>query len=352
MDVLDLFSGIGGFSLAFERAGFRTVAFSEIEPYPCKVLAKHWPTVPNLGDVTAIRGADIEADIVTGGFPCQDLSVAGKRAGLVGERSGLYWQIIRIVREMQEAGHGPAIVVLENVAGLLSSNGGRDFASVLSGLAELGADDIAWRILDAQHFGVPQRRRRVFIVADFAGERAEQILFEPESVRGDTAPSREAGEDIAGTLSEGAGSRGACPDDAGCLVAQSFAENQRGEVITSDTAGSLKVGGGKLGQGYPAIAFCGDTTPKWSRDVAGSMRRDQGGEGYGVMTPAMQVRRLTPTECERLQGYPDGFTEGGADGPRYRALGNSVAVPVVEWIAHRLRSCIETKGDGYGNCML
>ena len=322
MRVLDLFSGIGGFSLAFERAGFRTVAFSEIEPYPCKVLAKHWPAVPNLGDVTAIRGADIEADVVTGGFPCQDLSVAGKRAGLVGERSGLYWQIIRIVREMQEAGHGPAIVVLENVAGLLSSNGGRDFASVLSGLAGLGADDIAWRILDAQHFGVPQRRRRVFIVADFAGERAEQILFEPESVRGDTAPSREAGEDIAGTLSEGAGSRGACPDDAGCLVAQSFAENQRGEVITSDTAGSLKVGGGKPGQGYPAIQ------------------------------EAMQVRRLTPTECERLQGYPDGFTEGGADGPRYRALGNSVAVPVVEWVAHRLRSCIETKGDGYGNCML
>ena len=193
MTLLDLFSGIGGFSLAFERCGFTTVAFAEIEPFPSRVLAHHWPAVPNLGDVSSIYGADWRGvDVVTFGSPCQDLSIAGKRAGLAGERSGLFHEAIRIVAECRAR-----FAVWENVPGAYSSNGGADFAAVLDALADIGALDIAWATLDAQWFGVPQRRRRIFVVADFGGERAGEILAECEGLRGHPAPSRAAREGVA-----------------------------------------------------------------------------------------------------------------------------------------------------------
>lgn len=233
---LDLFSGIGGFSLAFERAGFRTVAFSEIEKFPCRVLAYHWPNVPNMGDITKINGADIQADIVTGGFPCQDLSVAGRRAGLKGERSGLFWQIIRIIREMQEAKHGPTFAVLENVPGLFSSHRGRDFATVLRGLAELRPLDIAWAVLDAQYFGVPQRRRRVFVVADFRGARAAEILALTESVRRHPTAGGKAKEGATAVLGGGAQGRGWCDDlDRATFVPCALSLNAHGQRLDGES---------------------------------------------------------------------------------------------------------------------
>jgi DNA (cytosine-5)-methyltransferase 1 len=474
----DLFSGYGGFSLAFQRHGFRTVSFAETEPFACKVLAHHWPTTPNLGDVKEIDGHEISREhgditVVTFGSPCQDWSVAGKRAGITGERSGLFFEAIRIVRDVR-----PAFAVFENVCGLFSQNRGWDFAAVLDSLAECGAMDIAWRVLDAQFFGVPQRRRRIFIVADFAGERAAEILSLTEGVRGHSAARSQARQDVAPCLRSGAvggrshgkvngtdqqpmvvaNSLGAnagrhqieqtyvpvthslradgfdasedgtgrgtplvpvispcltqnygkqpdnsdtnagpmlvaftCKDhgqDAGDLAptlrgmqhqastpngggqvaiafnwqeghnfrsssnplranqteAVAFHENQRAETTLNDTAGSLKTGGGKPGQGYPAVAVSlrgreGGGTAEVGGEVSPAMRASKGGGDKPHVLTTMSIRRLTPLECERLMGLPDGWTAlpGAADGPRYRALGNGVVVPVVEQIAERMR---------------
>ena len=167
------FSGVGGLDLGFERAGIHTVSVSEIDPYACAVLAERFPDAPNLGSITEVEANDIpEADIWSGGFPCQDLSVAGKRAGFKGERSSLFFEFARIADELR-----PRWIVLENVVGLLSSAGGRDFGILLSTLAEIGYG-CAWRVVDARYFGVPQRRRRVFIVGCLGddGGRAVRAL--------------------------------------------------------------------------------------------------------------------------------------------------------------------------------
>lgn len=202
LTVGSLFSGIGGFDLAAERMGMTVAWQSEIEPYACKVLARRFPGVSNLGDVTKIEDAP-PVDIITFGSPCQDLSVAGKRAGMEGARSGLFFEAVRIIERVR-----PAFALWENVPGALSSNQGRDFAACLDALADIGALDIGWRVLDAQHFGIPQRRRRVFLVADFAARRAAQILALSEGGDGHPAPRRSAGQATAATLrsrSHGAG---------------------------------------------------------------------------------------------------------------------------------------------------
>lgn len=175
---VSLFSGVGGFDLGLEAAGWECVAQVEWDKQCQAVLARHWPDVPRWGDVSTVNGADLPAaDVIAFGSPCQDLSVAGKRAGLDGDRSGLFFEAIRIINEMREATDGryPTWVIWENVGGALSSADGRDFGAVLDALAELGAVDIAWRVLDARFFGVPQRRRRVFVVGDFAGQRAGAV---------------------------------------------------------------------------------------------------------------------------------------------------------------------------------
>lgn len=182
---VSLFSGVGGFDLGLEAAGWECVAQVEWDKDCQQVLARHWPDVPRWGDVATVSGAELPAaDVVAFGSPCQDLSVAGKRAGLDGNRSGLFFEAIRIIREMRDATAGtqPRFVIWENVAGALSSSGGWDFATVIDSLAELGAVDISWRILDARWFGVPQRRRRVFVVADFAGQCAGAIHAEREGL--------------------------------------------------------------------------------------------------------------------------------------------------------------------------
>ena len=192
---VSLFSGVGGFDLGLERAGWRCVAQVEWDPQCQAVLARHWPDVPRWADVVDVSGHDLPpADVVAFGSPCQDLSVAGKRAGFVdGGRSNLFFEAIRIIKEMRNAtGTLPRFVIWENVVGALSSNGGGDFAAVIDALAEIGAMDIGWRVLDARYFGVPQRRRRIFVVADLAGRCAGAISTEPEGVCWDSASSGEA----------------------------------------------------------------------------------------------------------------------------------------------------------------
>ena len=221
MTLGSLFDGIGGWLLAARHAGATPVWASEIEPFPCSVTARHFPEVKQLGDITRIDPDEIEpVDIICAGSPCQDLSIAGKRKGLNGERSGLFRTAVDLVRRMRErtAGKYPRFFVWENVPGAFSSNKGADFRAVLeeigqteipmppngkwanAGLVELPQCQIAWRVLDAQYWGVPQRRRRIFLVADFAadGRCAEEILFEQESVSWDTAASAGAGKGTAG----------------------------------------------------------------------------------------------------------------------------------------------------------
>lgn len=484
-----LFAGIGGIDLGLERAGFECKWQVEFDPQCQGILARHWPDVARYGDVTEVKGEDLEqVDVLVGGWPCQDLSVAGKRAGLGGRRSGLFFEFMRLVDELS-----PQWILAENVPGLLSAGckpkcdggciptHGGAMGTVVGSLADRGYG-FAWRVLDAQYLGLAQRRKRVFLVGHL-GEpfsRAGEVLFEPESLLGDPparikkgavaapgTPGRTRGDDrdgrgagvvaalsangvgvagpddnqaqaghiiapeVSGTLGGGSGKRGWSDDldragafighppvaraltaphhglrydfeseslafsiypehgqgtiiqatevevapaltataeanstdrgtrivertfrkvhrasspedyeswkedeigntlnlnDVGTrdthAIVQSFAENQRAEVRTSDISPQLTTGGGKPGQGYSAVHERG------------------------------LVRRLTPTECERLQGFPDGWTTLDANGKvmadsvRYRMLGNAVAVPCSEWIGHRLYTIIEKNKEG------
>jgi DNA (cytosine-5)-methyltransferase 1 len=219
-----LFDGIGGFPLSAQRHGIEPVWASEIEPFPIKVTQHHFPNMKHLGDITKINGAEIEpVDIITFGSPCQGLSLAGKREGLQDERSGLFTEAVRIIREMRRATRGqcPRFAVWENVPGAYSSNGGQDFRAVLEEIAEAEIPmptsgkwaeagmvrteriDIAWRTLDAQYWGVPQRRKRIFLVADFTGQCAGEILFIEQGLRGDTAESGEARKETATSSGDG-----------------------------------------------------------------------------------------------------------------------------------------------------
>jgi len=197
---VSLFAGVGGFDLAMERNGVEVVANVEIDKQCQKVLAKHFPKAKQFSDITDVKGSDLigagfepSRGIITGGFPCQDLSVAGKRAGLVGERSGLFWEIARLIEETQTEWF-----ILENVPGLLTSNKGKDFGVVIGTMADIGYS-LAWRVLDAQYFGVPQRRRRVFIVGRRTGDglSSAEVLFKSEGLRRNTTQSKQAGQDTA-----------------------------------------------------------------------------------------------------------------------------------------------------------
>ena len=229
---VSLFAGVGGFDLAMQRQGVKVVASVEIDKNCNQVLAQHFPDATQFTDVTTVKGEDLinagftpSTGIITGGFPCQDLSVAGKRAGLAGERSGLFWEIARLVEETQTE-----YFIIENVPGLLSSNEGKDFGVVLGTMADLGYS-VGWRVLDAQHFGVPQRRRRVFIV----GRRATsggvaEILFKSEVLRGNPSQSNQARQGIA-TGSNTSVALGSGKDIANCIPAELY---HHGTVVNQD----------------------------------------------------------------------------------------------------------------------
>ena len=220
---VSLFAGVGGFDLALERAGVKVVASVEIDKKASAILAKHFPDSKLFGDITGVTGEQLiaagfkpEQGIITGGFPCQDLSVAGKRAGLGGARSGLFWEICRLLDETRAQNF-----ILENVPGLLSSNHGKDMAVVLEALVERGYR-VAYRVLDAQHFGVPQRRRRVFIVGSLGntGRAPEEILAISEGRAGHLAKSESKRKNIATDASVGA--RNSRKQLVGTLLARDY----------------------------------------------------------------------------------------------------------------------------------
>ena len=386
MRYLSLFSGMEAAHLAWHPLGWQCVGVAEIEPAACALLRHRLPNVPNLGSVTDITVDAIRKlgriDVVIGGSPCQDLSVAGKRAGLAGARSGLFHEQLRI---FDAARHlcGARWLVWENVPGAFSSNKGRDFAVVAGALAgcELdvpadgwGSEGVAlgdnglveWAVLDAQWFGVAQRRRRVFAVLD-TGDWAGRppVLLEPESLRGDSAPSREAGEGVTGTLSartQGGGGLGTDFECQGGLIPElarcvTTGEGSRQDwetcTIIPEDAHTLRADGfdaseDGTGRGTPLVPVAhvdvmptllnGANTPAGHNARSGHSK-----DSYIVPVAGMQVRRLTPEECEALQGAPRGWTlvpnakgKPMADGPRYKMLGNSFAVPVIRWIGVRI----------------
>lgn len=372
MTLGSLFDGIGGWLLAARHAGVTPVWASEIEPFPCSVTARHFPDVKRLGDITQIDPDEIEpVDIVCAGSPCQDLSTAGKRKGLNGERSGLFRTAVDIVRRMRmcTGGKSPRFFVWENVPGAFSSNKGADFRSVLeeigaceipippngkwanAGMAELQECQIAWRVLDAQYWGVPQRRRRIFLVADFAAHdrRAGEILFEQESVSGDTAASTGEREGTARGTADCARTSGKKYTRAAGFCAGGSAGVVGYQV---ECAATLTT---RWGGQAPTVAIYDMThADEVMRPVKDGIvptlnaRMGTGGNQvpvahiYGAQAASSSiVRRLTPTECERLQGLEDGYAEGGSDTARYKALGNGMAQPCADYVIRRIVECAE-----------
>lgn len=327
-----LFTGIGGFDLAGEQFRIATAWQVECDKNCLKILSQHFPNSKRFTDVKLVGRDNLEpVDLITGGFPCQDLSVAGKRAGLTGERSGLWFEFARVIDELE-----PIWVVIENVPGLLSSNSGRDFATIVQWLVKRGYG-VAWRILNAQYFGVPQRRRRVFIVGSFGNGRAAEILFESEGLCGDTPASGEIGKDYSYSLRANPSHSGDRAEGGfnttviaikGDLFSRNNPERQNGfDKNTMFTLRSAVTHGiWEMSHASEAVRLHGDKCP------ALQSRMGTGGN----QVPMVGVRRLTPLECERLQGFPDNWTAGLADSARYRMLGNAVAVPVVQWIMRRL----------------
>lgn len=471
-------SGIEAASKAWEPLGWKPAWFSEIEPFPSAVLAHHWPEVTNLGDMTkiaeAVRAGDVEApDVLVGGTPCQAFSIAGLREGLSDDRGQLTLSYVELANAIdtkrRERGEPESIIVWENVPGVLSSKDNA-FGCFLAGLAGESSElqpaggkwthagcvsgperFIAWRVLDAQFFGVAQRRRRVFVVASARkGFDPAEVLFEFDSVRRDTAPRRESQPEIARDAGErtkvgshwdnpanphptlnqsnniggiGASNQELFSQRGSGLVSDSYSDVSRtllakendstaedletyvvhgtqdpdinrelahtlgrnngqenaciafsykdnGADVTSDLSPTIRAGNhdkSHANSGQPP-AICIQHASIGRHDAAGPQ-----GKGYqedvaftqdsrssaDVVQYGMQVRRLTPIECERLQGFPDNHTLIGwrgkdadecPDGPRYKAIGNSMAVPVMRWIGERIGDALpaEKLNGDYG----
>lgn len=384
MRYLSVCSGIEAASCAWKSLGWKAVAYSEIEAFPCSVLKHHFPDTPNWGDMTKWRDWPRETiDILVGGTPCQSFSTAGLRKGLDDVRGQLALGFSEIAKHYR-----PRWIVWENVPGVLSSGGGRDFGSFIGSLVELGYG-LCWRTLDAQHFGVPQRRRRVFVVGYLGNWRnSAAVLFEQESLRGDSKAGRKKRKGTAkgsadsvevecrscGVMWEPDGPIECCPV---CGSHQSYIPDKCGTLTDG-----AHMGGGLNGQdvytgriistpkAFTATeAKSTGTVEKNPTAIAFHATRRDGGRILGDLSPtveaqwgtgggnvpaitrAMQVRRLTPLECERLQGFPDGWTDvphrgkAAPDGPRYKAIGNSMAVPVMRWIGSRIQIVEELMND-------
>lgn len=231
MKFISLFAGVGGFDLGLERAGHTCIGQVEIDPNCLKVLNKHYPNVPKWNDVTTAKEWAHEqkfignTDLVCGGFPCQDVSVAGKRAGLAGQRSGLFFDALEFAVEVEAK-----YLLLENVPGLLSSNNGRDFGTVISEMADAGYRHIEWRVLDSQFFGVPQRRRRVFIIGSVIDRSRSPIFVERQSMPRDIKPSNKKGQETTTETSR-------------CFGETSFGQYKQGQFLTLKASGGVAAGG-------------------------------------------------------------------------------------------------------------
>jgi len=361
-------SGIEAASVAWHPLGWKAAWLSEIEAFPSAVLNHHYPDVPNLGDMTTlperILSGEVEApDVFCGGTPCQAFSVAGLRKSLDDARGNLSLTFVGIANAIDHVrsvrSDSPAIVFWENVPGVLNTKDNA-FGCFLAALA--GEDDalvppgqrwtnagcvfgpqraVAWRVLDAQYFGVAQRRRRVFVVASARADfDPTKVLFEFQGVRRDTAPSREKGQRIAPTVTNGPPFSRTGNDRVETDAVITMAHGQGGAEIATDRSPTLTCNHEAPIAAYSLpITFSGQmSNPHTDVDI---MQTLQAKNPMAVAT-AMQVRRLTPVECERLQGFPDNYTDirlkgkPTPDGPRYKALGNSWAVPVVAWIGSRI----------------
>ncbi len=478
MRFLSVCSGIEAVSVATEHLGWKAIGFSEIETFPCSVLAHHYPNVRNYGDMTRFEEWDInetDFDLLAGGTPCQSFSIAGLRGGLADDRGNLALTYCRILQKFR-----PKWFLWENVPGVLSSNGGRDFGSILGAMVELGYG-ISYRVLDAQYFGVPQRRRRVFVVGCLGDWRsAAAVLFEPGCVSGDSSKSGKKRKNIAALTATGVGTCDAddnqgqaghlipttqfgpiagtltrrhdsspCADRGqnivstfdwqkgndlnnsrpstmnisenrsqtlgstrvpAVFVATPFAQNQLGEVRVGEVFNTINTNSNASGRNTPMVhiatstrntSHClnaggmgrqdyetetmvvafnsktdagdfGETSPTLRAmnhsgshanaggqvavaftqnqrnevrelDVIGALQAQPGMKQQAYLSQSLGVRRLTPRECERLQGFPDDYTlvthrnKPACDGPRYKAIGNSMAVPVIRWICKRIQ---------------
>lgn len=403
MRYLSLFSGIEAATAAWHDWGWECVGVSEIDAFPCEVLKQRYPHIPNLGDITKITQEKLDelgtVDIVVGGSPCQSFSTAGKREGLEDPRGKLMLEYIRVVGTVR-----PKWFIWENVPGVLSSDNGRAFGTLLRQMADIGYS-LCWRVLDAQHFGVPQRRRRVFLVGHLGADRecAAKVLFDPYCLSRNFAKStqkkKKAATNDGSCLASGNQTAGTILGEHGRLQ---FADNQsaftgnfhvlenvdrlqlsrlnhhiingRQDPITSSVAQPLTTDTSGLDN-----VFC-DVYNGSVSDVAPTMTTATGitngsgpkllqtpytqsgfasySQGFGTLTATDHkrpeqhiaathdnIRRLTPVECERLQGFPDNHTRikwrgkdenKCPDGHRYKALGNSMAVPVMRWIGHNI----------------
>ncbi len=418
-------SGIESASVAWHPLGWQAEWFAEIEPFPSAVLAHRWPEVTNHGDMTllaakVLAGTINAPDILVGGTPCQAFSVAGMRQGLLDPRGALTIKYVELADAIDHVrtrdGRDECITTWENVPGVLSDKGNA-FGCFLGAL--VGESDAlqpaggkwtdagcvygprrtaAWRVLDAQYFGLAQRRRRVFVVASARnGFDPAAVLFECEGMRRDTPPRRSEGQDVAGTLAsrtDGGGFPGtdeACsgyvqpvaaysiqagalrtnplsgPDGVGVQADHAYTLEARAEVqavcVTGDVTHTLKAEGfdaseDGTGRGQPIVAAFAENSRSELRyedgdgQITGTVSTGGGKPGQGA--PSVQVgaavRRLTPTECERLQGFSDSYTlipwrgkpaDECPDGPRYKAIGNSKAVPVVRWIGRRIAAQLD-----------
>ena len=384
LTAISLFAGVGGFDLALQNNGVEVTAAVEIDKKAREVLAKHFPNTKLFNDVQEVTGEQLKATgfisergILTGGFPCQDLSIAGLRRGLAGKRSGLFHEIIRLTDELK-----PQFIILENVAGLLSSQRGKDMGIVITALVERGYG-VCWRVLDSQNIGLPQRRKRVFIVASLGNHRQPvKILFEPESGFGDTESLGKKRQTITKTIENGS---------------RVFVKAKRAQTVNDDeswvaketvpTLNAFDIGDTRTTTAIiEPVLFQGNRVgdPRFYKDgiaptvmgrwgtggnnvpLAFNMRSDDKANNMTVYetnqtgrVTALQpsplthrsqtlitqentiVRRLTPKECERLQGFPDDWTAGQADSNRYKQMGNAVTVNVVDWIIKRLVDVVE-----------
>ena len=385
MKLGSLFDGSGGFPLGGIIAGMTPVWSSEIEPFPIRVTEKRLPSVRHYGDVSKLNGADLEpVDVVTFGSPCQDMSLVGKRAGLDGARSGLFFQAVRIIKEMRAKYGRPRFAVWENVRGALSSAGGEDFRRVLEELCRVKADaadvprpkkwqsaglirgngySVAWRVLDAQYWGVPQRRKRIYLVADLDGDSAGKILFESEGVSGHSEKMQAAWKDFARTAQNGVGETGwgkeVLNDQGGSAISVEHdlsptlraethqhlpivyglcsyesnsmkSSNPYSDIYRADTARTLDINGGSpaCNQGGMLVLF--DNHRKDARytgpcDASPTINSYLGTGGLNaplvcsdykcppVVNTDWRVRMITPLECARLQGFPDWWTDGLTD---------------------------------------
>ncbi len=344
MKLASLFDGIGGFPLVATMLGIEPVWASEIEKFPIAVTKERFPNMKHLGSVCDINGAEVEpVDIITFGSPCQDLSVAGKRAGMgEGTRSGLFSEAVRIIKEMRDGSSTtfPRYAVWENVPGAFSSNKGEDFRAVIESLAKVAEEavsiplpkdgkweptglvegdgwSIAWRTLDAQFWGVPQRRKRIFLVADFGGDRASEIFFERESLSWNPAESGNEGQEVTRSIESGVRTAGFKQGNSPSAGSIGYSE-EISPTLTSGQSGTNMV---------PAVY-----------SIQGNIIDRDGSDTYAIENRS--VRRLTPLECERLQGFPDDWTNisvFASDSARYKALGNSVAIPCVKFILECIR---------------